>query len=435
MLFTFRNSIRDILAGRLEEAEHIRAMRRAFALVRKRQRANISYMPDLLARRRRLRETREKTVGDQFYLEKAVEIMTRNGISVHLANDDKEAVGFVLAELGKNRLVVKSKSNLAKEVRLVEFLEESGVQVIETDIGDRIVQIADEKPSHPTGPASHLSRKEIARILTAHFGRRIPPVAEEIIKVVREEIRAYIAEAAIGITGANAIAAEEGAILLQHNEGNIVEVAMRPGKHIVLAGIDKIYPNVEEALNMLRLQTFYATGALTTSFINIITGPSQTADIEKLLIKGVHGPKEICLILVDNGRSNVAKMQRYRELLYCIGCGQCLLVCPAYQVYGNKFSAGSELGGRGVAYSGLRGDIDSSEIEGWCLTCGKCFQNCPVSINVPEIMRKLRSDAGGTGAVLSGFFGSHVKWLGSTILLGILLLALEIPGLNSINAE
>lgn len=124
---------------------------------------------------------------------------------------------------------------------------------------------------------------------------------------------------------------------------------MRPEEHIILAGIDKIYPNIEEALNMLRLQTFCATEALTASFINIIASTSQTADIEKQLIKGVHGPKEICLILVDNGRSNVSQMPEYKELLYCIGCGQCLLVCPAYQVYGNKVSAGSELGGRGIA--------------------------------------------------------------------------------------
>ncbi len=399
-------------------------------MVRRRQRQNAVHIPDLTDRKKRLRATREKTVGVQVYLDKAVEAMTRNGIRVHVVEDSHDAVGSVVAELGGSELVVKSKSNLTKEIGLVEMLEGSGVRVIETDIGDRIIQIARENPSHPTGPASHLSRRDIARILTYHFGRQIRPVAEEIVKAVREEVYEYIAEAEIGITGANAIAAEEGAVVLQHNEGNIIEVAMRPGKHVILAGIDKVYPNVEEALNMLRLQTFYATGALSTSFINIITGPSQTADIEKQLIKGVHGPREICVILVDNGRSKVAKMPKYRELLYCIGCGQCLLVCPVYQVYGSKFSAAGELGGRGVVYSSIRGDINSNENEvlGWCLTCGKCYKNCPVSINVPEIVRKLRSDAGGTGAIISSFISSHMRWLGSAVLLQFLLLTLKLPG-------
>lgn len=425
----------DVLAIRLEEAEQIRAMRRAFSLVRKRQKDNSRYIPDLLERRKRLRETREKMVGDQFYLERAVEAMTRNGIRVSIAKDSKDAVDLVKNELAGNRLVVKSKSNLTKEIGLVESLMRAGIRVIETDIGDRIVQIAQEKPSHPTGPASHLSMRKIAHILTVHFGKEVRPVAEEIVKAVREEISEYMMQTEVGVTGANAIAAEEGAVLLQHNEGNIIEVAMRPGKHIVLAGIDKVYPNVEEALNMMRLQAFYATGALNTSFVNIIAGPSQTADIEKQLIKGVHGPREICVILVDNGRSSIAGMRQYRELLYCIGCGQCLLVCPAYRVYGNKFSAYGELGGRGVAYSSLRGGIDGSKALDRCLTCGKCYQNCPVNINVPRAVRELRSDTGGLRAVLSGIVSSHAEWLGGAILLESFLLVSKLLELAHVERE
>ncbi len=424
-----------MLADRLKRAEHIGAMRRAFSSVKRRQKANASHIPDLLDRKRRLREARERTVGVQAYLDEVVEAMTRNGIRVNIARDSKDAVNLVRAELGGAGLVVKSKSNLTKEIGLVELLERSGVRVIETDIGDRIIQIAQEKASHPTGPASHLSRKDIAHILAGHFGRKVRPVAQEIVQAIREEVYGYITQAEIGITGANAIAADEGAILLQHNEGNIIEVAMRPAKHIVLAGIEKIYPNIEESLNMLRLQTFYATGALTTSFINIVSGPSQTADIEKQLIKGVHGPSEVSVILVDNGRSKVAEMSEYRELLYCIGCGQCLLVCPAYRVYGNKFSAAGELGGRGIAYSSLCGDTNGNEALGWCLTCGKCYQNCPVSINVPGIVHRLRSDAGGAGYIISSFFSSHLRWLGSGFLLEFLLLASKISAVTGAEVE
>ena len=223
------------------------------------------------------------------------------------------------------------------------------------------------------------------------------------------------------------IAAEEGALVLLHNEGNIVQVAMRAEKHIVLVGTDKIYPNLEEAINMVKLQTFYATGSLRTSFVNIITGPSQTADIEKQLIKGVHGPREICLIFVDNHRSNIANSE-YKELLYCIGCGQCLLVCPAYSVYGSEFGVNNELGGKGVMYSFLSGKASGEANKGLdlCLSCRKCQQNCPLGIDMPSMVNKLRLQEYKRLfephlSVAYDFVSSHVRWIGSAIELGALL--------------
>lgn len=329
----------------LEDAQHIQTMRKAFNVVKRRQRANIRRIPDLEGRKKRLRQTRENCVGNEVLLNQAIENLRQNGIRVCRVDSKEEAVALVIHEIVDSKLVVKSKSNLTKEIRLTEALETAGIEVIETDIGDRIIQLCGDVPSHPTGPASHLTKHDIAKILSAHFRKKVWPTAEAIVELIRDEIVAYVNGATIGITGANAIAADEGAVLLLHNEGNIIEVAMRPEKHIILAGIDKIYPNIEEALNMLKLQTFCATGSLATSFINIISSPSQTADIEKQLIKGVHGPTELCVILVDNHRSDIARSE-YGDLLYCIGCGQCLLVCPAYGVYGSKFGIDSHLGGK-----------------------------------------------------------------------------------------
>lgn len=428
-----------MLENRLSEARRIDTMRKSFKLVRKRQRVNAGFMPDLLERKKRLREVRERSVGNQILLGEAVDNLKRNNIRVFLAKDAAEAIGLILAEIGDEKLIVKSKSNLTKEIDLVGQLRTFGIEVIETDIGDRIIQIANEKPSHPTGPASHLSKREIARILSVHFGHKIPPVAEEIVKELRQEIRDYICRAKIGITGANAICAEEGAVLLQHNEGNIIEVAMRPSKHIILAGIDKIYPNLDESLNMLRIQTFCATGTLMTSFINIIAGPAQTADIEKKLVRGVHGPEQICLILVDNGRSDLAKRKEYKELLYCIGCGQCLLVCPAYQVYGNRFSVEAELGGRGVAYSRFyRGAVKDGAL-GLCLTCGKCYQNCPLSINIPAIISRLRVSGldmkPSSYRAVSDFVHAHAKWILGALYTESLLLVLKLLELIGIEEK
>jgi len=419
-------------SNQLERARHIHAMRKAFTVVKKRQRANISRIPNLEERKRRLRETREKSVGNETLLDRAISNLRQSGIKVSTASSKEEAVSLVINEVAEERLVVKSKSNLTKEIGLTEALAEAGIEVMETDIGDRIIQLCGDTPSHPTGPASHLTRHDIARILSAHFGNKVEATAEAIVELIRDEISRYVSKAAIGITGANAIAAEEGAIVLVHNEGNIIQVATRPGKHIVLAGIDKIYPNIEEALNMVKLQTFYATGSLATSFVNIISGPSQTADIEKRLIRGVHGPMQICLILVDNHRSNIAKSE-YRELLYCIGCGNCLLVCPAYSVYGNRFGIDSELGGRGIVYAALSEQVSpkvGNRLD-QCLSCRKCQQNCPLAIDTPSMVNKLRLESRERVlerqlATAYDFLSAHLRWVGNAVWLQALILISEL---------
>lgn len=384
--------IRNRLRKAAEDKRKISAMRRAFATVRDRQRRNADMIPDLEERKLRLRAAREYSVGNRDLFEDATERLQANGVDVRLARTREDAISLILDEIGEHRLVVKGKSNTAKELDLARALESRGIEAIETDIGDRLIQIAGERPSHHTGPASHLSRDEISRILSKHYQTDLPPDPLVLTHTIREEVRRKIKDAGIGITGANAIAAQEGAIVILHNEGNITEVAMRPGKHIVLAGVDKVYPNLEEAINMARLQTYFATGAMMTSFINLISGPSKTADIEKQLVRGVHGPQSITLILLDNGRDEIAQSE-FREVLYCIGCGQCLLQCPAYFVYGNRFGDGHSLGGRGVLFGALAGNGPPSQPSAElysCVTCGRCKKHCPVSIDTAALMGRLR---------------------------------------------
>jgi L-lactate utilization protein LutB len=407
-------------------------MRRAFNVVKKRQQVNIHRIPDIEGRKRRLRQARKRAIGNKALLKQAVENLRQNGIKVYKADGREEAISSVVREIGDNRLVVKSKSNLSKEIALTAALEQMGIEIIETDIGDRVIQLCGDTPSHPTGPASHLTKFDIAEILSAHLGRKVEPTAETLVQLIKDETYTYIGESTIGITGANAIVAEDGAILLLHNEGNILQVSTRPEKHIILAGIDKIYRNMEEALNMVKLQTFCATGSLATSFVNIISSPSQTADIEKQLIKGVHGPSELCVVLVDNHRSDIARSE-YKDLLYCIGCGQCLLVCPAYGVYGNRFAINSQLGGRGLVYSALSGGASVEGDKGLdlCLSCRKCQQNCPVAIDIPSMVTKLRLER--QSKILEphlqtayDFIRAHVEWIGSALRLEMLLLALKL---------
>ncbi|MBU2559591.1 LUD domain-containing protein, partial [archaeon] len=309
----------------------------------------------------------------------------------------------IITELHDEKIVVKSKSNTAKEIDLAFELESSGVTVIETDIGDRILQISNETSTHPTGPISHMNKIDIAEHASKFFEREISPEAREIVEAIKADISEHIKKAGVSITGANAISAEEGAVLLIHNEGNILEVMMRTDKHIIITGTDKIYRNLDEALNAGKLQTFYATGALVPSFINIIGGPSKTADIEKQLIKGVHGPKEIVLILLDNKRSEVVQ-KGFKELLYCIGCGSCLLHCPVYNFVGDKFANGNKLGGKGIVHSAI---LDPEETDGlsYCVTCARCRENCPVRLDIPEMMKNLREEHSKSNA----FLESHLR--------------------------
>jgi len=381
----------------------MRSMGRAFDTVLERQRK--SHPADLHERRLRLRRVREESVGNADLLAQAIENLEKNAFRVLRAATIEEAQALIVREVGDEKLAVKAKSNLTREVGLEEVLAARGVEVIDTDIGDRIVQLAGDHPSHPTGPASHLDRYDIARILSKHLGREVAPSPQELASLLREDVSGYIQRARIGITGANAICAEEGAVVLLHNEGNIQQVSLRPGKHLILAGTDRIYPNLEEAVNLARLLTYYATGNVITSFVNIIGGPSKTADIEKKLFRGVHGPQEVVVILVDNHRSSLLGTE-FRDLLYCIGCGECLLVCPAYRAFGPEYS-GREPGGRGAVLDAvLRDEQKALEL---CLTCGRCRKNCPLEIDIPSMVLKLRK------ARLAGtwdFLDAHLRWLG-----------------------
>ena len=384
--------------------EEVRALRKAFNSVKERQ--GVNQLKDFHERSKRLITSRELCVGNEELLEKAVSNLRRDGIKVYLAKEKQEALDIILNEIGQEKLVVKSKSNVTKELELTKFLEKNGLTVIETDIGDRILQILDAKPSHPTGPVTHLSAKEIAKGISKYYDLPVTGTPEDIVKIVKADIVSNLEKAKIGITGANAITAEEGSILLTHNEGNIHEV-MRKEKHIVVTSIDKIYQDIEDAVNMIKILSYNATGSIIPSFLDIISGVSKTADVEKKFVKGVHNPYEIVLVLVDNKRSDLAR-KGFKELLKCIGCGNCLLHCPMYNTIGNEYAIDSYLGGKGLAYYSLYMDEPHEKLE-LCLRCGKCRENCPLELDIPEIIKNLRST--GVSSELYFFLKSHMVWV------------------------
>ena len=384
--------------------EEVRALRKAFDSVKERQAKNL--LESFSDRTKRLIFSRDLCVGNEGLLEHAVANLRKNGIKVYLAREKQDALEIILEEIGNEKTIVKSKSNVTKELELTKFLEKKGLTVIETDIGDRILQILDAKPSHPTGPVTHLSAKEIAKGISKYYDLPVTGNPEDIVKIVKADIVSSLEKAKIGITGANAITAEEGSILLTHNEGNIHEV-MRKEKHIVVTSIDKIYTDIEDAINMMKILSYNATGSIIPSFLDIISGVSKTADVEKKFVKGIHNPSEVVLVLVDNKRSELAR-KGFKELLKCIGCGNCLLHCPMYNTIGNEYAIESYLGGRGLAYYSIYTDEPHEKLE-LCLRCGKCRENCPLELDIPEIIKNLRST--GVSSEFYYFLKSHMVWV------------------------
>ncbi len=376
-----------------EEILKLLTLRKSFEELKTRQREILKRYPELLSEAKKLRRIRERSVGNEELLKDVIEAFQDGGINVILAKNSDDAIAKVLELIGNERLVVKSKTNVGREIGLTEKLCDAGISVIETDVGDRILQILNELPSHPTGPAAHLSASIIAKGLSSYFGFNVQPSAEEIVRIIKSDISDKLRRATVGICGANAIT-REGAIVLLHNEGNISKILTSCEKVIVITGIDKIYPNIESAMTAAKIQSVFAAGIILPSFVEIVCGTAKTADVEKRLVKEGK-PKEIHLLLVDNGRRELIG-SGFAELFYCIGCGNCVVNCPSHSVHGSKF-----YGGRFALIDALRGE-GSLDL---CLTCGRCRKNCPLEIDIPAMVRAARKSN------LKGLVISHVSWL------------------------
>ncbi len=323
-----------------------------------------------------------------------IDSFKRNGIEVEFAKTSQDALAIIdgLLDEYDAEVIAKAKSNTLGEIDLKNHLD---IDVVETDLGDRILQLkkTDNTPVHPTGPASHLNIDDITGIVNESLDVNVSPDAHEIMQAVRADVLKRLENARVGISGANAIASEEGSLVMVHNEGNISIVSLKD-LHIIVAGIDKIVPTLEDAISIVKLETIFATGSYVTSYMNVISGPSKTADIEKKLIKNMYGAERVVVILLDNGRSEAIE-----ECLYCIGCGNCIVHCPVYNAVGNEFGFNNYLGGRGVAMSKFIEDDETCFNSGlyMCTLCGLCTLNCPLSIPTNEIlenMRKLSTDVG-----------------------------------------
>ena len=381
----------------LMKASELETMRKSFETVKKRS-DSIRQSPSTERLIERVREIKKYSIkNNEELVNQVCESFKRNDVDFILAETSDDALKIIdeLILEYDCKAIAKAKSNTLREINLKKHLANKDIDVVETDLGDRILQLkkVDNNPVHPTGPASHLNISDITSIVNESLDVSVNPEPREIMEVVRRDVLNRIKNANVGISGANAIASEEGSLVMVHNEGNISIVSLKD-LHIIVAGIDKIVPTLEDAISIVQLETIFATGSYVTSYMNVISGPSKTADIEKKLIKNMYGAERVVVILLDNGRSEAIE-----ECLYCIGCGNCIVHCPVYNAVGNEFGFNNYLGGRGVAMSKFIEDDETCFNSGlyMCTLCGLCTLNCPLSIPTNEIlenMRKLSTDVG-----------------------------------------
>ncbi|MFH1510311.1 MAG: LUD domain-containing protein, partial [Candidatus Woesearchaeota archaeon] len=311
--------------------------------------------------------------------------LSESGIKVHIAKDSEEARKLLKEIIGDDKPIIKSKSNVANEIGVKNILKD----VIETDIGDYIVELCESESGHPVLPAMTLTPEEIAAVIKKKLGQEVAAKPESIVNFVRKHLRQMITNAKVGISGANAITAD-GSIMILENEGNISLVSRIPEKHIVLAGIDKIVRTREDALIVAQAAAAYGTGQEFPVYISFITGPSKTADIQNKTITGAQGAKEVHLILVDNGRSQMLSTE-FEDLLRCINCGACLNFCPIFHQITNRYGS-KYAGARGVLFAAYSEDFQKAYDSGayYCTMCRNCSDNCPAEIDLAAMMKKLR---------------------------------------------
>src|SRR6266404_6318396 len=345
-------------------------------------------LPDGEALRDRAREIKEETIGNlDSYLTELEKNVVRSGGTVHWARTGNEARAIVLELARKNNVkrIVKGKSMATEEIELNEALEQAGIEAVETDLGEYIVQLAHEKPSHILAPAVHKSKRDISELFADKLGVANLKEAEEMTVVARKRLREKFLTADMGITGANFGVAETGTIVLVENEGNIRLSTSLPRIHVALMGIEKLVPSLDDLAVFLKILARSASGQKMSSYVSLITGARRAGEAD--------GADEFHLIILDNGRSRILADEEMRESLYCLRCGACLNVCPVYQKIGGH--------AYGTVYSGPIGSIltpafagleKSKDLPFASTLCGACREICPVRIDIPRMLLKLRSE-------------------------------------------
>jgi len=310
-----------------------------------------------------------------------------NGSIVHWARDDAEAREIVLRIARENGVqrIIKSKSMLSEEIEINRTLEAAGLDVLETDLGEYIVQLAHDHPSHIIAPVVHWPLEDVQKLFHKHLGAPLDASIPDLTAAARKALRDGFLQADMGVSGANFAVAETGSVVIVTNEGNGRFVTTTPQIHVALVGIERIAPTLRELGTLLQLLARSATGQPLSVYTSIVTGPRRAADED--------GPEQVHIVLIDNGRSN-ALAGELAESLYCIRCGACLNVCPVYRRLGGHAYDSVYPGPIGIVITpALDGLFPWHELPQASTLCGACTEACPVRIDIPRMLLKLRADS------------------------------------------
>ena len=362
--------------------------------------SQVAALPEFEALRERARHVKEHVLNNlDAYLERYEEQVTRHGGHVHWASSAEQAREIILeiCRQANAKTITKGKSMVSEEIGLNDALEAAGYEVIETDLGEYIIQLAKEPPSHIIVPAVHKTRAQVADLFDEHhrplgYTRHLTEVSE-MVNEARQVLRGHYFRADVGITGGNFLVAETGSSIIVTNEGNGDLTQTLARVHIVTSGIERVVPTFDDAFTFLRLLARSATGQETETYTTVSTGPRRAVDLD--------GPQEYHVVLVDNGRSKMLG-GAFREMLRCIRCGACLNHCPVYTSIGGHAYGWVYPGPMGAVLTPLIQGIDKAyDLPNACTLNGRCQVVCPVKIPLPGLLRELRRqqfDAGVTPA-------------------------------------
>ena len=369
------------IAAGLADAPADRARREVFTSLRARVAAARPRYPHLQDRIRAIKSEALEHLDELVGL--AAGRLRANGCTVVVARTAAEARAHIL-DIITGGTVVKSKSNAVKEIGAVEALEASHVEVVETDLGDRINQLNGTYGAHILAPAIQIPIERIRELYSELAGEMLPDDPEELVKVARDDLRAVFAGAGYGMSGANALAAETGTVCVVENEGNIRMLSSLPDVYIAVVPITKIVRTLEDALTVLQGASVYGVAQRIGTYASCISGPAP---------RGGFGPRAMHVILVDNGRRR-AIAAGFGEAFECISCGSCLDHCPVYAVIGDKYGVVTHIGGIGILQASFTSGLELTAAQGLslCLNCRACVDPCPVNIDTPGMHARLREE-------------------------------------------
>lgn len=364
--------------------------RSAMSMLMEKRAAQFPDEDELLEKRQRANAIRAHALRNlPQLLEQLEQQLINNGIQVHWARDGAEANAIIhqLLEAAGAKSVVKGKSMVSEEIDLNHYLQQHGIEILESDLGEFIIQLAHETPSHIVMPAIHKTKQDIAELFHKHFPEL--PYSEDVDEMTqqaRQILRDRFRQADAGISGVNFMVAETGTLCLVENEGNGRMSTTVPLLHIAVTGIEKVVEKLTDVPPLLDLLTKSATGQPITTYFNMISHPRQAGELD--------GPEAVHLVLLDNGRSHIKRDEVLLDTLRCIRCGSCINHCPVYVQVGGHAYGTVYPGPIGTVLEPMRLGIDQiGTLTSACSLCGACAQVCPVQIPLPKLINRLRADS------------------------------------------